>query len=251
MSRMTWFINVALVLSLGLAGIVAADQIKLKDGRELSATMLGKDGDRVVIGLPRADVASINGETLPLPVIAGVPAPAFTATDLTGTSQTVPDPKGRVTLLKFWATWCPHCRSDIPLIKDLYTRYHDKGLRIATVSADQDFSKLQSFVREQGIPYPVIAVHDPAASVEQTKIPDLYEMQGVPHYFLIDSKGLIAETFAGSATEGKRDLEGMLAKLMVGAPPTAVKAPASRTTTSPAATEKKSSAWFGLKRRAH
>ena len=241
MNRMTWVTHVVLVLSLGAAGMVAADQIKLKDGRELSATMLGKDGDRVVIGLPRADVASVNGEALPLPVIAGVPAPAFTATDLTGTSQTVPDPKGRVTLLKFWASWCPHCRSDIPLLKDLSARYHDKELSIVTVSADQDFNKLQAFVREQGISYPVIAVHDPAASAEQTAIPDRYEMQGVPHYFLIDAKGRVAETFAGSATEGKRDLEGMLAKLMVGAPPAAVKASTPQPKKSPATTKKKSS----------
>ena len=207
-------LGAALVCGMGWSQAAAADHIELKDGTTVSGAVLGKDGQSVVIRVPRADVASVNGQALPPPVTAGMPAPAFTGVDLNGVPHTIPDASGRVTLVKFWATWCPHCRSDVPLVKDLATRYQQRGFQVLAVSIDQDVGKLQAFVREQQLPYPVIATHGPSVSTEQAGIPDRYEAQGVPAYYVIDRAGMIVQASSGSFVEGKRDLDSLITPLL-------------------------------------
>ena len=191
-----------------------AEKIQLKGGQEFSGTVLGKNGQHVVIQVDRSEVAAINGQPLPEPVTIGAKAPAFQAVDLTGATQTLAGSKAKATLLKFWATWCPHCRSDVPLMKDLYARYHDKGFRLLTVSVDQDLGKLRAFVNQEHVPYPVIPASDPSASAEQAGLPALYETGGIPAYFLIDEAGTIVKASSGSFTEGRVDLENILKPLL-------------------------------------
>src|ERR1019366_6397276 len=44
----------------------------------------------------------------------GAPAPEVRGTNLDGTPLTAQRRNGRVTVLNFWATWCPPCRAETP-----------------------------------------------------------------------------------------------------------------------------------------
>ena len=207
-------VGLCLLLGLAASGTVTAEQVKLKDGTEFSATVLGKDRDSVVVRLPRSEVSSVNGQPLPMPVTTGVAAPGFEAVDLAGAMHRLANYQGHVTLLQFWATWCPHCRADLSLMKDLFVRYQAQGLRILTVSVDQDLATLQSFIQEQHVSYPVIPLYSQSVPSQQAALPELYDMQGIPAYYLIDTQGTINQTFTGSVTEGGIDLEGALKRLL-------------------------------------
>ncbi len=196
--------------------VLAAQEstIKLKSGATVSGRILRSNSDGLILLLQPDQVASVDGAALPTPVVEGARAPAFTATDLDGATQALPSSPPRVTLLQFWATWCPHCRSDLALIQDLHSRYHGQGLRVLGISIDQDVAKLRAFVRQKPMPYPVIA------DVEQAQrtgaaVSELYQAEGVPAYFLVDAQGVIRRAFAGSVTEGGRvDLEGAVRQLV-------------------------------------
>ncbi len=206
--------QLALVLLLigGVSEIAWADELKLKDGTKLSATLLQKDGESVIVQFPRASIVTVNGKPLPPPVVAGRTAPEFTAKDLSGTTHTLAETRGHVTLLQFWASWCPHCRSDLPYVKELVERYKNKGLQVLTVSVDREPDKLQGFIQEQQVAYPVIS------ATAHPDVSEQYEVQGIPTYFLIDAKGTITNTWSGSLTEGKAEgkteLEHLLASLL-------------------------------------
>lgn len=191
----------------------AEENIRLQDGAEFTGTVLQKDGERVVISLPRGTVAAIDGQPLPPPIIRGTAAPRFQAVDLAGTTHALPDSQRRITLLKFWATWCPHCRADIPLVQELFARYRDQGFRVVAVSVDRELGALKQFVQDQQLRYPIIATTG-AYATTQGDLPDRYEVQGIPAYFLIDANGTVAETFAGSAVETQRDLEGLIRRAL-------------------------------------
>lgn len=197
-----------------LAGSAAwADLIKLKDGTAVPGQVVQKDADNVVVVVPRSAVDSIDGKPLPPPVGVGAPAPDFSVADLSGTTHTLSSYRGQVVVLKFWATWCPHCRSDVGMMQELYTRYQGHGVQFVTVSSDQDRAKLDAFIKEKGITYPVVdAGSSPTAP--GIMLPGLYETAGVPHYFVINQQGTITGASAGSFVESKRTLEDMIKPLL-------------------------------------
>ena len=207
-----------MIVASGLAGLsggarVVAERIKLTDGTNFSAEVLDRSPDSLVVRLPRQGVAAVDGQPLPPPLVEGALAPAFRATDVNGVVRAIEDGKGQVTLLQFWASWCPYCRKDLSLMKQLFAQHDGKGLRIVTVSIDQDLEKLTTFVRSEGVPYPVIS-----ATTNPT-LPDLYETHGIPAYFLIGRDGRLAGVWNGSVTQmagngATTELEQRLAKLL-------------------------------------
>lgn len=92
---------------------------------------------------------------------------------------------GRVVLLEFWATWCPPCRRTIPHLQELHKKYHKKGLFIVSVSSESR-SKVKSFVGGQGskMSYPI-------GIDENRRTASTYGIRGIPHAFLIDTKGKV------------------------------------------------------------
>lgn len=205
-------VGVGFVLSV-TNGLAEAEKVRLKDGTEFAAQVLGRDAEHVTLAVARGQVDTVDGTPLPAPVTTGTQAPAFSALDLSGATQTVPVPASVVTLVQFWATWCPHCRSDLALLKTLSARYQAQGFRIVTVSVDKDLTALRRFVQEQKLPYPVIAAYEQPPSA-QSSLPELYEMEGIPAYYVIDAQGIIAQTASGSFTESGTDVEGTLKRLL-------------------------------------
>ncbi|OGL47849.1 MAG: hypothetical protein A2161_19555 [Candidatus Schekmanbacteria bacterium RBG_13_48_7] len=44
---------------------------------------------------------------------------------------------GKVTIIDFWATWCPPCKKQIPVLVKLQSKYKSKGLQIIGISLDE------------------------------------------------------------------------------------------------------------------
>lgn len=66
----------------------------------------------------------------------GLPAPDFTAKDINGKSFTLSTLKGKVVIIDFWASWCGPCRRSNPHMRELYSKYHAKGLDMVYVADD-------------------------------------------------------------------------------------------------------------------
>ncbi len=67
----------------------------------------------------------------------GSTAKDFTAIDINGKPLTLSAFRGRsVVLIDFWASWCVPCRHSNPHLKDVYRKYHNKGLEVIGVSDD-------------------------------------------------------------------------------------------------------------------
>ncbi len=121
--------------------------------------------------------------------------------------------KGKVTLLYFWASWCPICRKEMPNVEKHYMTYKDQGFTVLAVNfRDKEEKARQLLLEVAPIDYPVGTITDEYRS----DYPNLY---GTPSWYLIDRKGIIKKIVIGEQTitggwfDGlKKELETALAQ---------------------------------------
>ncbi|MGH9714317.1 MAG: TlpA family protein disulfide reductase [Candidatus Acidiferrales bacterium] len=118
------------------------------------------------------------------------PAPPFLLRDLDGNLISTASWQGKVVLVNFWATWCPPCREEIPVLIDLAKKYKD-GLLIVGVSMDDGpAEEVRQFAQGAGINYPIVMrSHELVA--EYGGVPAL------PTSFFINKEGRVVQKHEG------------------------------------------------------
>jgi len=101
----------------------------------------------------------------------------LTLPDLSGTIRTLSELRGKVVLLDFHLFSAPESGERILKLRELYDRYHDRGLEIYQVSIDQDAHLWKQAVSS----LPWITVYDPDGESCSH-----YNVQTLPEFFLID-----------------------------------------------------------------
>jgi len=138
-------------------------------------------------------------------------APPFTVTALDGSKFNLDAMGGRVVLIDFWATWCGPCNEELPHMKKIAKEFAGQPLVIISVSWDSDETKWKNFIDKNEMTWVQYRDADHHLS-------NLFGINAIPHYFTIDSDGVLTAEMLGSGS----DVEGKLKKLIARA-----KAPAS------------------------
>jgi len=113
--------------------------------------------------------------------------PGFNELDLAGNPLSVSAYRGRVTMVDFWATWCPPCRGEMPNVIATYQRYHDAGFDIIGVSLDENRDSLANFTEANGMPW--AQYFD--GQGWQNKLAKQYNVDSIPMDYLLDRHGVI------------------------------------------------------------
>src|SRR5438874_13094055 len=83
-------------------------------------------------------------------------APSFSARTIDGREISLASLRGKVTIVNFWATWCPPCRAEIPDLIALQAKYRDQ-VQIIGVSQDETGPDVvRRFAAEQHVNYPIV-----------------------------------------------------------------------------------------------
>jgi thiol-disulfide isomerase/thioredoxin len=135
------------------------------------------------------------------------PMPAFLVNDITGHPVSTAAWKGKVVLLNFWATWCPPCRAEVPLLVDLAARYKDR-VQVVGVSLDDGPEEVKEFVKDQGINYPVVMASREILA-EYGGVPAL------PTLFVVNPDGKVVQKHEGLYS---RELYETEIRLLLGLP---------------------------------
>lgn len=145
-------------------------------------------------------------------------APAFTVTALDGSKFTLDAMGGRVVLIDFWATWCGPCNEELPQMRKIAKEFAGQPLVIISVSWDDDAAKWKDFLAKNGMTW--VQYRD-----ANHELSTRFEVDAIPHYFTIDSDGVLTSEMMGSGS----DVEGKLRKLVAKAKAAQAAAAASTT----------------------
>jgi thiol-disulfide isomerase/thioredoxin len=130
-------------------------------------------------------------------------APPFEVTAMDGTKFNLDAMGGRVVLIDFWATWCGPCNRELPHMKKIAKEFANDPLVIISVSWDSDEAKWKDFVAKNGMTWVQYRDTDHSLGTE-------FEINAIPHYFTIDSDGVLTAEMLGEDS----DVEGKLKKLI-------------------------------------
>jgi thiol-disulfide isomerase/thioredoxin len=118
---------------------------------------------------------------------------------LDGGRQSLGHWKGKVLVVNFWATWCGPCRKEIPEFIRMQQRLGGQGLQFVGIAIDEK-DKVQAYVREVGINYPVLVGELDAVEMSRS----LGNEEGaLPYTVVIDRAGKVVYTALGATTEAR------------------------------------------------
>lgn len=121
----------------------------------------------------------------------------FTLTTYAGEEISLSDYRGQVVVLNFWASWCAPCELQAPVLQSLWETYQDQGVVIIGITYVDSESKALESVDKLGLTYITGADLN-------SKIADLFGVQGIPETFVIDQSGAIKAHFVTVETDDIR-----------------------------------------------
>lgn len=62
--------------------------------------------------------------------------------------------RGKAVVLNFWATWCPPCRREMPLLDSVQAEFKDRGLVVVGVNLNEAPQTVAAYIRQVGVSYP-------------------------------------------------------------------------------------------------
>ena len=110
-----------------------------------------------------------------------------------------------LSFVTLWASWCPPCRSELPVLQSLYEKYRDWGFQVIGINLDQSESlaDVVNVVKENRLRFPTFL--DPESALAQTLM-----VKSIPSLFILDAKGIIREVHVGTSPNSARELEQVI-----------------------------------------
>jgi len=128
--------------------------------------------------------------------------------DLDGNPVRLEDLRGKAVWLNFFATWCPPCQGETPILRDLAERYEDQGLEVVGVSVQETTADdVQAYAERYQLPYTI--GFDGSGHVFHQ-----YRVYALPTQFFIDPDGRIRYIAQGPMSEegASQRIESILPK---------------------------------------
>ena len=130
---------------------------------------------------------------------SGKPSPAFTNYEnFKGGTSSLKDFRGKYVYIDVWATWCGPCKVEIPYLKKLEEKFHDKNIEFISISVDdarrsgtmeKAYKAWRTMVKDKNLTGTQLITGN---GWDVDFIKD-YKINGIPRFILIDPQGNILD----------------------------------------------------------
>lgn len=94
---------------------------------------------------------------------------------------------GKPSILFFWTTWCPYCRTELRDLNKMYPQMEKEGIVVFAVNVGEVGYKVEKFVKDYTLSIRMLLDKDGRAA-------ENYEIRGVPTYIFINKSGQVVST---------------------------------------------------------
>ena len=129
--------------------------------------------------------------------ITGSSLPSFTLPGVPGDSVRSADYAGKTLLVVFWATHCPPCLMEIPMLKNLQASLGGQGFQVIGISLDDDPATVLPKAQAR------FAFNYPIAIGNAQVVADFGNFDAIPTAFLVGPDGKIRERLVGVHPESE------------------------------------------------
>ena len=150
-----------------------------------------------------------------LPILTGAAAPApgseapdFQLKDLQGNIVRLSTLRGKTVVLHFWATWCPHCLSEMPLLENADRELVAHGAQVLAINLGEPHRKVERYAKEHGLKLTILLD-------SRGKAAQAFGVVGLPATVVIDREGRLA----GQIDMGSLNLDALEKLISAGAGP--------------------------------
>ena len=99
--------------------------------------------------------------------------------------------KGKITLLNFWATWCPPCRAEMPSIERLYAQTKNSAFQIVAVNVGERQAQVASFIEKNKYTFPIYLD-------ESQQLSSVFASRGIPSTYIVNKNGKVIAARIGA-----------------------------------------------------
>lgn len=149
-------------------------------------------GLAALIAWPTSEAGTPStGEFKTVPVAVDYAAPKLSLSDLNGMEYSLADYHGKVVLVNLWATWCPPCKAEMPILKAYYEDHAADGFVTIAVNDGDPADAVAAFVEKHELTFPVWL--DPTYEATERA----FKARNLPSTFVIDREGTIRLRWVG------------------------------------------------------
>lgn len=155
---------------------------------------------------PNARIGVREGQIAPELEVGLDDGTTYRLADLDGQPVRLADLRGRGVWLNFWASWCPPCQSETPILRDLAERYADEGLTVVGISVQETSeADVRAYAERYQLGYTIAA--DVSGHIFR-----LYRPPGLPTQIFIGPDGAIRSIVLAplSATAAEAQIQAIL-----------------------------------------
>lgn len=119
----------------------------------------------------------------------------YRLSDLQGRPIRLADLRGKAVWINFFASWCPPCQGETPVLRDLAERYRDRGLELVAVSVQETaVEDVRAYAERYDLGFTI--GFDGFGHVFRT-----YRVYALPTQFFLDPEGIIRFVVQGPLDE--------------------------------------------------